>query len=209
MFTGCLSSQFLAVLVLFSVSWTSGENLFYLSLVPVSNFADVNATCSGEVRCACQESLMESRRQYQEELNATCAWFDEVEDPSEFSFCTNTLRRAGYEVWKENVSQEFIESHNMSRVDAFDDSMLKRRLKEMDRQLRIFRMVLDRTISGILIETELAKCFCFVSTLASWKLGSPLPFAVAAFIQWALYFDLLRKSCIVTAGLFGPMSFCI
>lgn len=161
-------SQFLASFILFSASSSSGERFFYLSLVPSTNLTEEGGefegelgsdspvdsrTCSG-VSCTCEEPLMNARRGYEERLNSACAWFDEIEDASDFSFCTNTLLRAGYE-----ISKEFIDAPTF----GLDEASLNRTLRELENQLRIFRVVLDRTLSGILAESDSSKCFCFVS----------------------------------------------
>lgn len=153
-------SQFLVSWALFSASSSSEEGVFFLSLFP--NWTEegeefegelVSANCTG-VSCSCEEPLMNARRDYQKLLNSACASFNEIEDPSDFSFCTNTLRRAGYE-----ISKEFIDSP----MYGLDEASLNMTLREMEKQLRIFRVVLDRTLSGILAESDSSKCFCFVS----------------------------------------------
>lgn len=169
-------SLFLVTLTSFSASVE--EDQFYLALVRSARGSGSgsgggmegpaeNRTCTAitdtDVRCSCGDPLRYTRDRYEEKLNSTCLWFEEVEEPEEgspFSFCENTLRGGGYEVTMENSSLGSLEADTL-----FNKTSLRKRVVEMERRLRIFKTVLDRTITGILVDKKHSKCFCFVSTV--------------------------------------------
>lgn len=187
MTTGTMVSvTLLLVLVAFSGTLSSTEDRFYLSLGSISNSGgsggsegsgmtlapapDDNSTNNDtsdkcifgpeiKVSCTCGAPLEEAQRAYREKLKETCDRFDEIVNrDSPFSFCTSTLRSDGwgYEIRKVSVSQGSIP------VENFTDSSLNETVTEMEDRLRVFRRVLDRTISGVLAESVNSKCFCFV-----------------------------------------------
>ena len=151
--------------------------MFYLKLVPSINYTgsdfgkgesweevvgtsqqrDGNCTDDKSVSCSCGRLLSEDQGVVEDRLKATCAQYENIEDQSDFSFCTESLERAGFEITKESVDVA------IPMVYTFNESMLNALLRDMEDQLRIFKMVLDRTVSGILAESNTAKCFCFVS----------------------------------------------
>ena len=49
--------------------------------------------------------------------------------------------------------------------NTFDLLSLRERVEEIEGQLRLFRTILDRTITGVLVRSNTSKCLCLVSGL--------------------------------------------
>lgn len=146
-------------------------NLFGSGVAPAaSNTSDSTSTqCefkSSEVpvSCSCGEDLEKSRRDHEQELNATCELFDELKNPaSNFSFCENSLRTLISSSLGYRIEKLYVNCSNDTGV--FNSSSLQEKLSKMEQQLGLFRRVLDRTIAGLLVKSDRDKCFCFVSSL--------------------------------------------
>lgn len=185
MMVSVCSSVYLLLLVL-SGTLSSAQDHFYLTLRYVereslardlgvwssgtseSNNDTTSATTQCEFRsrevpvsCSCGSGLENSIRDYQETREATCDESDEY-PASPFGFCANSLRSlgCGYEIHNERIAPS-------ANLEVFNDSTLSERIGQMENQLRLFRKVLDRTIVGLLVETDRDKCFCLVSVAMS------------------------------------------
>ena len=180
----CVSlSVFLLALVSSSGTQSSSEDYFYLTLVSApeeggsgsgaevllgsglgsSNTSTSQCVFKSEevpVRCSCGYRLEEATSDHRDFINSTCVLFDELQNPdSPFSFCENSLLTLGngYQIEKRPVLSLFPE------LEVFTEASLRERVEQLERQLLVFRQVLDRTITGALIGTDSDKCFCLVS----------------------------------------------
>lgn len=114
------------------------------------------------IGCSCGARLENSTRDYQNTIEATRDGFDELRNPaSPFSFCYNSLLTLGqdgqgYEIRRQSIAL-------LGHLEMFTNSTLAQRIQQLEKELLIFRQVLDRTITGLLVETDLDKYYCFVS----------------------------------------------
>ena len=164
---------------------SSAQDQFYLTLRRVEGEDDAELWGSGSttntnesqsddtcefrsrsvpVSCSCGSTLIKSNQKYEDSLNATCDSYAQLENCSSLiNFCNSSLASLvapgqGYSIHKVPVPADSSTSGMFFTKDSLEERMC-----EMEGELRVFRRVLDRTLAGVLIETEPTKCFCFVS----------------------------------------------
>ena len=124
-----------------------------------------------KVRCSCGRQLRETRDKYKQMVTRRCERYDELSVPSSpFSFCESSLRdlfvdlQPGYKLCRMSVDALSGSNVDQSLDQPFNDSSLRNRVREIEQQIALFRIILDRTITGVLVDSNSSKCLCLVRT---------------------------------------------
>ncbi len=140
------------------------QDLFFLRIEGQSvTETTSNESCTVGTRklsCLCGDELIKSHRIYREQLNNTCSgYYDGVRSDSPFSFCDEVFQSLGYEIKMENASLAV----GGVEVSLLNQSQLAVKVRSVEANLDMYKRILDRTLVGVLIETEEHRCSCFVS----------------------------------------------
>ncbi len=123
-----------------------------------------------KVKCSCGDELRKTRDKYKDTVMMTCDRYDELSDSSSpLSICDRSLSdlQRGYKICSVGAD---------GTLDplSFTNSSLAKKVQEIEKQVELFRVILDRTITGVLVASNFSKCLCLVSGLQiednRWKL---------------------------------------
>ena len=183
----CLTLYRLTVLMLFTCTVAPEEDKFYILLsrleedsisgsgdsdrnstddddtCAVGNSATLGTLAQKNLKCLCGNTLINSWEDYEKKLEASCDFYSMTNESHPLSFCNTTLHNMGFNITLKNLTGE-TSSDNSSDIHAFNNSKLMDKKIELESYLRAFKRVLDRTIVGVLIRSNLSRCTCFVST---------------------------------------------